>query len=311
MGKPLYPSTYLRSDPLPQNIPTIRQQNHQTSEMQLNTFEERLMGQYQSLYEKDKPDTTVWHETTPAIPFVGDQFGNDGRARVLVYGSAENLNWDYPRDMAFSRNREVFNQWKAKEFQGLAASVDHWFPWLHMTPVSDGSLLTAARYLVEVFGKTGFSENPEAFIQQIAVGNYGKFSQKGKVNRDYANNPTLLRVSDPYVLADMEVLRPDVVVLPRTIFNNRFTPILNGSKHKPEHIWQIYQTNARAINVHIKRQLKKTGLESSFERSGWQKEWLSHIKKANMGLYMDWLDWRSGKVKGCVMPNWNIDYTVH
>src|SRR5690606_8396300 len=90
-------------------------------------------------------------------------------------------------------------------------SKHDFFPWVHMSPVSDGTLPTVARYLLELSGNAGFSRSPEEFLQQIAVVNYGKFSLKGGRNLDYASNSQKLSVSEPLILKDLEILRPDIV----------------------------------------------------------------------------------------------------
>lgn len=282
--------------------------------MQLNKFEEQLTEQYRRRYEKRRPDTTIWHETKPPIPFVGDQFGKDVRAKVLVYASAENLKWydeDQRRKLTYWRNRKEYTDWKRNSEREEGRGRSNWFPHVHMAPVSDGTLLTAARYLMEVFGKTNFSEEPGKFIQQIAVGNYGKFSLKGGRNRDYASKPELLAVSDPYVIEDMGILQPDVVIIPRSIHLNAFKRVLEQASHKPKHIGVIYQTNTGVINRHIDRQLNKAGLKKVTVRNAhWSQEWLQHISgKIRMGRYLDWLDWRCGKRPDLGKPNWYIRHT--
>lgn len=273
--------------------------------MQLNKYEEQLKEQYRALHNKRKPDLHIWHQTKPAIPFVGDRFGKEGRVKVLVYGSAENLNWKFPADMPFHRNREAFNRWKAKDFGVNISSIDNWFPWVHMTPVSDGTLLTTARYLLELFDQPGFSTDPGEFLSEVAIGNYSKFSLRS--GRDPAGVPEFLIVSDDHVLQDLHILQPDVVVLPRRIHANRFFHLRDRSAHKPKLILGIYQTNAQVINRTIRPQLAKGGLERPSLRYGWQKHWLSHIPpKVRMDYYLDWLDWRCGKRPDLNRPKWTI-----
>lgn len=275
--------------------------------------EEQLKDRYEELYRTAKPGDD-WIEVEPAIPFVGDHYGSGGYPKVLVYGSAENLNYPFKHEeMTFCRNRKVFKDWKGRKdrkdenFEGSILSVDNWFPWVHMTPVSNGTLLTAARYLLDYFENSGFSELPGEFILQIAIGNYGKFSRRGKTNSDYASRPEPLAVADPYVIADMSILEPDVVIIPRSIYSNAFKRVLEQASHKPK-IWPIYQTNNRVINQHINPQLNDAGLKEEKSRGGhWSERWLQHIShKIRMGRYLDWLDWRCGKLPELKKPNWYI-----
>lgn len=262
--------------------------------------EKALTDRYQSEFGKLPSDLwgETWIQETPAVPFVGDHYGVNGLPKVLVYGSAENLNWDYPKPMSAHRNKEVFNEWKASR-------NGNWFPAVHMTPVSDGTLLTATRYLLELYGATGFATYPEKFISQIAVGNYGKFSLTGTKNTDYASKPKLLKVSDPFVKADVEELEPEIIIMPGSIHYHAFRWLLNPKdpstkpRHMPEHIWDIYQTNAGVINRHINRQLKKNGWTVEKERGGWAREWMNHIpRNIRMGRYLDWLDLRKDGIIG-------------
>ncbi|MCC6938737.1 MAG: hypothetical protein IT226_10995 [Flavobacteriales bacterium] len=269
--------------------------------------EKALTDRYRSEFGKLPSDLwgDTWTKETPAVPFVGEHYGASSLPKVLVYGSAENLNWDYPKPLSAHRNKEAFSKWKNKNYEGMESSIGNWFPWVQMTPVSDGTLLTAARYLLELHGATGFATDPEGFIGQIAVGNYGKFSLTGRKNADYASKPKLLKVSDPFVKADVEELEPEIIIMPGSIHYHAFRGLLNPKdpstkpRHMPEHIWGIYQTNAGNINRHINRQLKKNGWTEEKEREGWVREWMNHIpRNIRMGRYLDWIDLRKDGIIG-------------
>jgi len=271
--------------------------------MSMNEIEHQLKLSYQQLDENRKPDGTIWVEAPPAIPFVGDGYGQDGRCKLLVYGSAENLNFDRTGQLTYFRNREQFDGWKNNSF----------FPPIHMTPISDGTLLTLARYLLHVFKQEPFSVEPEAFLQQIAVGNYGKFSLRGDSNEDYANKPMLLKDSDQYVLADLELLEPDMVILPKTIHWSRFKTLLKERVgHEPKEVWRIYQTNTRAT-THAKRELDKAREVSRPERPEWVERWLKQIvvsKQGFMAHQLDWVDLKVDQEGSDEKPAWHIRYPM-
>ncbi len=184
------------------------------------SLEDQLKKKYGEIHINDQPDENIWINADAATPFVGDNYGAIGLPKVLVYGSAENLTYANNLTLSATRNRDFFEEGP----QG----ADQFFPRVHITPITDGSLLTAARYLLEIFKKDGFSAEPKGFLQQIAVSNYGKFSLKGKKNSDYASKPKLLKASHQYVLADLEVLKPDVVILPRSIYQHSFNGLLKN-----------------------------------------------------------------------------------
>lgn len=268
-----------------------------------DSTESQLVVRYKTIWEQAKAGLHhSWVKVRPAVPFVGSTYGANG-VQVLVYGSAENLNFDFHAErMSHTRNREQFDAWKARE-------PHEWFPQLHMSPASDGSLTTAARYILEAAAYRRFEEVPEDFIQQIAIGNYGKFSLKG-ANKDYANNPQLLRLSDDLVLADMETLKPDVVILPRSIYVHAFEQVLKHSKHQPKTVLLIYQTNPGVINRHIERQLRSSNLHATLPRAGWIAEWLKHVPaRIKMNRYLDWVDWHLKGI-GVTRPSWQMKVSL-
>ncbi len=213
----------------------------------MNAQEEQLEKKYREIHVNDQLDEKVWINEAPATPFVGENYGANGLPKVLVYGSAD--------------------------FGGEKKSKDNFFPWVHITPVADGSLLTVGRYLLEIFGKEGFSTKSKDFLQQIAVSNYGKFSLT--TNKDYARVPKLLEASHLYVLTDLEVLKPDVVILPKSIYGNSFNRLLKNENLSKPAIWTIYQTSAGVINRSIKEQLAKVDRKET-GRSGWTQKWIDH-----------------------------------
>lgn len=264
-----------------------------------NSLEHQLIVAYNGLF-KAQEHALEGHgmmPVQPAIPFVGTHYGRNNLGKVLVYGSSENLNFKFDKEaMEPTRNRTEYSRWRTGEHKGQVQSKGNWFPWVHMTPVSDGTLLTAARYLIQLFEKPGFFLTPAEFIEQIAVCNYGKFSLNGNRNRDYASSPKPLAVSDDYVKVDLRILRPDIIIVPRSIHRHALHRILSDHDtitvpHAQPTIWGIYQTNRRVINTHITRQLKKAAWPADKERTGWENEWLAKVLDGTpMGRYLDWLD---------------------
>jgi hypothetical protein len=284
----------------------------------MNNYEKDLKARYENLYSKAKPDGKTWMDVPPPIPFVGDDYGKYRRIKVLVYGSAENLTYlnglfkeEIRTQAPMERNRSNFERWVDGRTGKESKSINNWFPWVHMTPISDGTLLTIARYLLDVFGKTGFATSPSEFIQQIAVGNYGKFSLMGKDNLDYASKPDLLAASHGYVLADMEILKPEVVIVPKTIHWSGFKELMNGHEgHSPKEVWRIYQTNGRASG-HAKRELERSDTSKMTTRPDWVDQWVRMIspgKRGFMAHQLDWIDMKLEQQHSGENPDWHLRF---
>ncbi len=154
------------------------------------------------------------------VPFIGSQFDEPRRKKVLVYASAERFSW-VPEDEEGTKDRLRHR---------LHDKGDKLFRQVHIEPISNGGLLTVARYLLHRFKGQGhanceFSKKPREFIEEIAVANFGKFSllvrtEKGKKkNQDYASHGPTLAHSLRYVAKDLEALKPDLLILPYTIYN--------------------------------------------------------------------------------------------
>lgn len=236
-------------------------------------------------------------DVPPPMPFIGDRY-HMAPAKVLAYASAENLN----------HNRQVAS---IKSLPDPMARCS-WFladwrrndptsTFVHIQPVDNGSLLLAARHILfKLDPKLGFSTlGPGSFLDEIAVGNPGKFSidpdkigAGHKRNIDYANDPKKFELMRPSILADIAVLRPEIIILPKSIRNTllRLEPPIDF--HDIHKVIGIYQITAQAINRHIARQLK--GRTSSVQPTPFD-DWKIADNRLNMRLYLEWLD-------ACVLP---------
>jgi len=138
---------------------------------------------------------------------------------------------------------------------------------------------------------------PSSFIEHIAVGNLGKFAiDSGSTNCDYAGKPIYLADSIDYVIADIEILAPDCVILPRTILENvNNTPEWRRrfpyeAPARPPCFAPIYQTNAGVINRHIKNRGKATGLVAEESLPPCLSDWMGRIDiRIDMQAYLQWL----------------------
>lgn len=247
-----------------------------------NELEEKLIKSYKTIYNRGNgiPEWAVRKVKASdendfvhcSIPFVGKEYHSQ-EVKILVYASAENLSDYYLTDQndlhnlqnmhggvlendekAIDRHRFFFEQSKNASF----------FPNVHIQPINNGYLSTAVFYIAsKLIGIKDFLK-PKQFYEMIAFANYGKFSveterQKnirtkigniGKsINTDYAGNRKKLSASHEYLSVDAEVLNPDYVIIPQTIYKADKEFI---DKHFPKaKIIPIYQINSTVINCWI------------------------------------------------------------
>lgn len=223
-----------------------------------------------------KPEWSVHKRNTPdelvkcTIPFVGTHYAEQEK-RILVYASAENLagyylgntkdwpgDWLDDDDQAQNRHRRCFDD--------LGLQGASFFPHVHIGPMNDGGLATAVMYLVS---KTRDNEAmPRELYEMIAFGNYGKYSietpfqkavrlnpqlsteEKKKLkkdlngrNEDYATKQNYLEESHAYIRADIEVLKPDFIIMP-CMNDDNFIDSIKGSAT----IICINQINGTVVN---------------------------------------------------------------
>lgn len=199
----------------------------------------------------------------PTIPFVGEFYGNS-KAKVLIYASAENLSnysqvgW-IENDGADIQNR---HRWY---FERDCSYINdaYKYPDVHCRPMQDGSLMLASAYICKKIGIDMDYATPRKFIDQCAFGNYGKFSidTGGGANIDYAGDDKLLSVSNNYIKHDLEILQPDYVIMPKTIYwKKTVQKLFNEHEVKPKVI-PIYQMNKQVINFHVKPKHEKRKIE--------------------------------------------------
>lgn len=202
------------------------------------------------------------------IPFVGKDYENQA-VKILVYASAENLtNYrGYLDEDAIAENRHRLF------FDASAEKGDSFFPQVHLRPMEDGALATAAAYVYsKLWGLDPVS--PASFLEKIAFGNVGKFSRRTENGRehniDYAGNISFLKDSMDYVSADLAILKPDVILMPATAYQNMKEQMdASGAKVLP-----IYQINVTTVNTLISR---KYPPKNPQELSPTLKDWTQHL----------------------------------
>ena len=158
-----------------------------------------------------KPDEAIH----PPIPFVGRHY-LDQPIKILLYASAENLRGynGYLDDDLFALHRHRYYFDRSPTDRGT------FFPWVHIAPINNGALVLCAFHIMSRLTELN-DMNPSDFLEMIAFGNYGKYTicpEKGKRNIDYAADEKKLAYSQPYVAADLDILKPDYIIMVGTTY---------------------------------------------------------------------------------------------
>jgi hypothetical protein len=229
----------------------------------------------------DSPPGWAW-PFVPSIPFVGDAY-EPGKS-MLIYASAENLNWmikkagvpdRFTSSAAWDRYRQVY--------EDVGRDSDAFFPDVGIQPFTDGGLPCAGLF---VASKMGLPKNelPRDFIETIAFTNWAKFSIKTKKkNVDYISKQSKLNASLPLVLAELSILRPGVVLIPKAVWSLDFyAAAMQGVTPKTIFL-PIPQFNATVVNTHLKKYASVA--EEMRERPPIESlgKWMDNLAGVNIG----------------------------
>ena len=213
----------------------------------------------------------------PSIPFVGRSY-SAGTPRIAVYASAENLT-HYERGTPmppFVQGDAAWNRHRLALESGRAS----FFPYVHIAPVENGSLLCAALYLLQEHLGGLLPATPNDWIERLAVANVGKFSirTEGTRNRDYAGDRRRLEASLPYFRTDLETLRPDVLMLPRAMFRQLSVRRLVDEVLPSVQVVPVPQFNATVVNVHLARHADRAAALAHRILGTTVAAWTDHLK---------------------------------
>ena len=249
----------------------------------------------------DYTKTPIKNPFPPSIPFIGRNYSKAPK-KIALYASAENLAHyerdqdsipdSFRNDQAWVRHQEAFNNRKPD-----------FYPNVHIGPVNDGSLLCATLFICQSMNRD-FPEDPTMLLEMLAVANVGKFSIAGKKNKDYAGK-NKIEPSLPYFQIDLEILQPDILILPETMYkkNKRVRTLISEALPKAT-IIPVYQFNHQVVHG---RHLKKfrdrgTQLESQLKlREDTLVKWtgeLSGYKKGSPYWYYARLELMLSKMDG-------------
>jgi len=214
----------------------------------------------------------------PPIPLIGKNYRPS--KGLLIYASAENLSWlnDTTTPERF-RTEEAWNRYRVV-YEQNGRDSDDFFPDVGIQPVTDGGLFAAGLFVAEKYGLPQRAK-PRSFIETIAVTNWCKFSIKSGTNRDYIRNVKKLIASVPFVVGELALLQPAVVLIPKPVWAH---PILQAAMRGASprtRFLPVPQFNATVVNAHLrkydragrrlKKQLKNTPLA----------HWMENLRRIN------------------------------
>lgn len=262
------------------------------------TLEENLIKKYSEIFSQTEkqPNWAVRKKSNskelvhPPIPFVGKNYNN---LRILLLASAENLTYytkqnkeidylDY-NSIAINRHRFCFENCSENKF----------FPHMHIEPVNNGALVLIVAYVIKKLKEIEFS-NPVELAENIAIGNFGKFSiDTTSKNKDYAGNNSLLSSSIEYFETDLRILEPEIIILPETIYTQKSIREIIHNILPNVIVLPISQITTTTINTQIHKKYK---VKNKTELSEWMVYW--HEKLSI-----------SGAIKGKIKDNYYSVYT--
>jgi len=228
------------------------------------------------------PPEWAWPYPAP-IPLAGRNYV-PGRG-LLVYASAENLAW-MDRDKQHQKPRresfgaDVVAVRYRHQYENPQLQVERFFPDVGMAPVSNGGLLCAAYFVLDEI-EASVPSSPRALLDLIAVANWCKFVMLSNV--DYVRDREKLRKSLPYVTNELEVLRPHLVIMPKTILgdpDNDIYEAMRGASPETTFVG-VMQFNAMVVNCHLQRFDDAAAELGSRYASTPLATWMSKLRRVN------------------------------
>ena len=225
----------------------------------------------------------------PPISLVGSNY-KPGKG-LLIYASAENLSWFNKTTVPERfRSEDAWNRYRV-EYEHSGRNSRDFFPDVGIQPVTDGGLFAAGLFVAEKYGLQQRAK-PRSFLETIAVTNWCKFSIK-PTSKDYIADVKKLTESLPFVVGELALLRPAVVLIPKPVWTH---PVLRaamrGASPRSQFL-PVPQFNANVVNCHLGkyeragRRLKKQLTGTPLGR--WMEN-LHRINKDNAWRYLAMLD---------------------
>lgn len=211
----------------------------------------------------------------PSIPFVGKNYDE---TKILLYASAENLRGyggylDNDVD-AIDRHRLYFEK---------SISKDIFFPDVHIEPMNSGALVNVIGYVSKKLCPSFDFNTPRQLLEGVAFANFGKFSIEVKNrenNIDYAKSSEKLLESNKYIKADLDILKPNILIIPYKIYEHNEIKLLIQNHCPKIKVLPIYQIHHFTID-HKDR--VKSYPKMGKDKLGILSEWHTKLFKGSKG----------------------------
>jgi len=263
--------------------------------VKLNKCSEAILQKYEQVFSLRGLPPEMF-EIPPAIPFIGNMY-HDKNPKVLSYASAENLTYAYNDDFQPLDSKIHYIGTKGQFIRSRYFYDEHPgnFPHVHIEPFNNGTQLLITRHILSKLGHNeGFGIKPYEFVEQISVANPGKFSVASKNNQDYASDTTKISYSLEYIQEDLRILKPNIIILPRTVFNtvnkiSNWKCLLSEAKISTAIFVKIYQVSFYN-NYRIRKAVKE--LRPSNRNVHEYSNWIDLMDNRNIDIdsYLSWID---------------------
>ena len=174
----------------------------------------------------------------------------------------------------------------------IGRNSEDFFPYVGIQPVNDGGLLAAGLFTAIKYGLQQKTE-PRPFLEMIAVTNWNKFSIRSPDKNEDIRDIKKLTASLAFVVAELMVLQPAVVLISRTVWRHLKLQAAMKAASPQSKFLDVPQFNATVVNCHLgsyeetAKQLIKEWEGTSLAR--WMNNLCPRIKK-NGWLYITKLD---------------------
>lgn len=269
---------------------------------------EELEKRYREFHESENRPPNSWIVTDKegnekyvrsAIPFVGKEyFSNANGVKVLLYASAENL---CGYEDGIEELAEEYRVQRCRQSFDKSVAAGDFFPSVHIQPINDGGLLVVAYQILKKVMGDSFEAiygnmTPAEFLEHICCSNYGKFTLHkgdGKTNYDYAGDKQVLSFCHDYVRADIEILKPDIIIMPKSMYYKAKQKNEFFSEYHGMIIFPIHQINAGVVHrtIHGNVSKDKSMKIPRYQEIDWntltsnEKLWHEKIKAINKDCF--------------------------
>jgi len=214
----------------------------------------------------------------PPVPLVGQRF-RPGRG-LLIYASAENLSWlhDETPPARFTSD-DAWNRYRV-QYEAGGRQSEEFFPDVGIAPASNGGLFAAGLFVAERLGLPTRAR-PRTFLETIALSNWCKASIRSPQNVDYIGDVKKLTWSLPYVIGELAVLRPAVVLIPKAVWRHALLRAAMRGASPWTRFLPVMQFNAQAVNINLRRydapavKLRKRSVRTHLAR------WMDNLRGVN------------------------------